>query len=143
MMVVLRSPKCGIPQAVERRGMRSPPDSVLDLVSSLFEHADPIDSVLTGRQLLLIVHNCDGASETDDGVRTPPISDLPGNRREQEDADSADYAGQVGDLHVKMIICVELQRENGRKARTIESAPNEPKRQPWISAARPALAQSD
>ena len=110
------------------------------------EHADPIESVLSGRQLLLIVDNCehrDGASKTDESVRTPPISDLPGNRREQEDADSADYAGKVGDLHVKMIICVELQRENGRKARTIESAPNEPKRQPWISAARPVLAQSD
>ena len=81
------------------------------------EHADPIDSVLSGRQLLLIVDNCehrDGASETDDGVRTPAISDLPGNRRER-DAGSADYAEKAGDLRVQMIICIELQRENGPK----------------------------
>jgi hypothetical protein len=78
------------------------------------EHADRNDPVLSGRQLLLVVDNCehrDGASETDDGVRTPAISDLPGNRRER-DADSADYAEKAGDLRVQMIICIELQREN-------------------------------
>jgi len=85
--------------------------------SPQIEHADPIDPVPSGRQLLLIVDNYehrDGASETDDGVRTPAITDLPGYRREQ-DADSADYTEKAGELRVQMIICIELQRENGRK----------------------------
>jgi DNA-binding winged helix-turn-helix (wHTH) protein len=78
------------------------------------EHADRIDPVPSGRQLLVVVDNCehrDGASETDDGVRTPAISDLPGNRREQD----ADYAEKAGDLRVQLIICIELQRDNGPK----------------------------
>jgi DNA-binding winged helix-turn-helix (wHTH) protein len=78
------------------------------------EHADLIDRVPLGRQLLLVVDNCehrDGASETDDGARKPAVTDLPGNRREQN-ADSAEKAGK---LRVQMIICIELQRENGRK----------------------------
>jgi DNA-binding winged helix-turn-helix (wHTH) protein len=76
------------------------------------EHANRIDSVVSGRQLLLVVDNSEhrgGASETD--VRTPAISDLPGNRREQ-DADSAEKAGN---FRVQMTICIELQRENGPK----------------------------
>jgi hypothetical protein len=70
--------------------------------------------VISGRQLLLIVDNCEhrvGASETDDGVRTPATSDLSGNRREQD----ADYAEKAADLRVQMIICIKLQRENGPK----------------------------
>jgi len=53
-----------------REHHRSPPPDI--------EHADRIDPVLSGRQLLLVVDNCehrDGASETDDGVRTPATSD--------------------------------------------------------------------
>ena len=69
--------------------------------------------MLSGRQILLVVDNCghrDGA-ETDDGVRTPAISELPGNRREQD----ADYAERARNLRVQMTICIELQRENGPK----------------------------
>ena len=89
----------------------------LQIPSSDIEHADRIDSVLSGRQLLLIVDNCghrDGASETDDGIRPPAISDLPGNRCEK-DAGSAHCAKKSGDLRVQMIICIDLQRENGQK----------------------------
>jgi DNA-binding winged helix-turn-helix (wHTH) protein len=78
------------------------------------EHANRIERVTSRRQLLLVLDNCehrDGASETDDGVRTPAITDLPGNRREQ----NADSANKAGELRVQMIICIELQRENGRK----------------------------
>jgi DNA-binding winged helix-turn-helix (wHTH) protein len=76
--------------------------------------ADRIDPVLSRRQFLLVVDNSehsDGASETDDGVRTPAIGDLPGDRREQH----ADYAEKAGNLRVQMTICIELQRENGPK----------------------------
>ena len=86
--------------------------------SPQIEHADPIDPVPSGRQLLLIVDNYehrDGASETDDCVRTPPIIDLPGNRREQEDADST---GKTGDLRVQLIIC-------SCNARMVQSVLNE------------------
>jgi DNA-binding winged helix-turn-helix (wHTH) protein len=84
------------------------------LPSPDIEHADRIDRVPSGRRLLLVVDNCehrDGASETDDGVRTPAITDHPGNRREQD----ADCAEKAGEFRVQMIICIELQRENGRK----------------------------
>src|ERR1700733_13171783 len=64
--------------------------------SPAIENADLIDRVPLGRQLLLVVDNCehrDGASDTDDGARKPAITDLPGNRREQN-ADSAEKAGK-------------------------------------------------
>src|ERR1700722_6283819 len=83
-----------------------------EIPSPDIEHADRI--ALWGRRLLLVVDNCehrDDASETDDGVRTPAISDLSGNRREQ-DADSGE---KVDFLRVQMIFCIELQGGNGPK----------------------------
>ena len=85
-----------------------------EIPSPDIEHADRIDPALWGRRLLLVVDNCehrDDASETDDGVRTPAISDLSGNRREQD----ADSAKKVDDLRVQMIFCIELQGGNGPK----------------------------
>ena len=85
-----------------------------EIPSPDIEHADRIDPALWGRRLLLVVDNCehrDDASETDDGVRTPAISDLSGNRREQ-DADSDE---KLDDLRVQMIFCIELQGGNGPK----------------------------
>jgi hypothetical protein len=76
--------------------------------------ADRIDPVLSGRQLRLIVDNCehrDGASETNDGVRPLAISGLPSNQREQ----NADSAEKAGGSRVQIIICIELQGENGPK----------------------------
>ena len=99
-----------------------------EIPSPDIEHADRIDPALWGRRLLLVVDNCehrDDASETDDGVRTPAISDLSGNRREQD----ADYAEKAADLRVD-----NLHRVATREM--IQSSLNESKRQPCINAAR-------
>jgi DNA-binding winged helix-turn-helix (wHTH) protein len=76
------------------------------------EHADGIEPVGSGRQLFLVVDNPehrDGASETDDDVRTHAISDFHGNRREQD----TDGAEKARNFHVQMTICIKLQHENG------------------------------
>jgi hypothetical protein len=53
----------------------------------------------------------DDAAKSDDGMRTSPVCDLPGDRR-KEHADRTDDAEQAGDFGAEVESGVELQRED-------------------------------